>query len=73
MRRVAAFEFRPFSRGVFFTSLLQFVKLMLFASHLVVRQMAGDRNFMWADEETVLLLRVVLDFIVGTAGEGVDW
>ena len=35
--------------------------------------MAAEKNFMWTDEEIILLLRVVLDYKVGKAGEGVDW
>ena len=34
--------------------------------------MPTDKNFMWTDKINPLL-RVVLDYKVGKAGEGVDW
>ena len=34
---------------------------------------AADKNFMWSDEKINLLLRVVIDYKAGKAGEGVDW
>ena len=40
---------------------------------MAIKGEEGEQNFIWADDETSLLLRVVMDFKAQKSSQGLDW